>query len=370
MLTERRRGAGFYPWAMWPAPQLMGSLPEDWKNIRGEFWGSTWLEAGIVGEGHIELTTLADLWLKKLAETGLREADPSSGSIPKELTSYYPTAEPLHSNLLPAKLEDSREVIWLRADGRRTERGYKSVTILNIPLRTDTAILAALTSLEANPITPDDLEDGDIEAALKLNEPDLVGEEISVEEWVEAALLMTKLEYFVALLRHFRPEFGALPRGEQVALVRETCKRVNRFLEALQQLTAFLEYGSPDKDLRPAIEDVVRDIRAAELQDIEGLSSVKLGQAIGVEAPDSDKVKRTNSRALHMAKRGRRLLINAFGEEGWRELVEKKRAERNHFLSLDDEERSLIRFAEDEGLPIEYARRLANEVGNTWEDGG
>jgi hypothetical protein len=348
----------------------MRGLPEDWKNIRNDFRHGTWLEALSEGKGRLELTTLADLWLKTLVYTGLRETDPSSGSIPKEVSSYYPNAGSPYADIRPAKLEDSREVIWLRADGCRTERGFKNVTILSTPRRTDTAILAALTALEGKPPpAPERLDDSAIEAFLRLRQPTSGSVDVSEQEWVKGYLLMTKLDYVVALLRHFRPEFDDLPRGDQVALVREACKRVNSFLEALQQLTAFLEYGSFGKDLRPAMEDVERDIQAAVLQDIEGLSSVKLGQALGVEAPASDEFKRTNSRALHMAKRGRRLLIDAFGNEGWQELVERKRAERNHFLSLDAEEQSLIRFAEDERMIIEEARLLDKEVPSKSENG-
>jgi hypothetical protein len=298
-----------------------------------------------------------DFSLHRAARNG-----PSSGSIPKEVSSYYPNAGSPYADIRPAKVEDSREVIWLRADGRRTERGFKSVTILSTPLSTDTAILAALTALEGNPPAPERLDDSAVEAFLRLRQPTSGSVDMSKQEWMKRLLLMSKLDYVVALLRHFRPEFDDLPRGDQVALVREACKRVHTFLEALQHLTAFLEYGSPGKDLRPAMENVERDIRAAELQDIEGLSSVKLGQALGVEAPASDEFKRTNSRALHMAKRGRRLLIDAFGNEGWQELVESKRAERNHFLSLDAEEQYLIRFAEDEGMTIEEARWLEEDV--------
>ena len=348
----------------------MRGLPEDWKNIRNDFRHGTWLEALIEGKGRLELTTLADFWLKNLVYTGLRETDPSSGSIPKELSSYYPNAGSLYSDIRPAKLEDSREVIWLRADGHRTERGFKGVRILRTPLRTDTAIVAALTALEGNPPpAPERLDESAVEAFLRLRQPTSGSVDMSEQEWMKGLLLMSKLDYVVALLCHFRPEFDDLPRGDQVALVREACKRVNTFLEALQQLTAFLEYGRPGKDLRPAMEDVERDIQAAELQDIEGLSSVKLGQALGVEAPASDEFKRTNSRALHIAKRGRRLLIDAFGNEGWQELVERKRAERNHFLSLDAEEQSLIRFAEDEGMTIEEARLLDKEVRSKSENG-
>jgi hypothetical protein len=67
-------------------------------------------------------------------------------------------------------LEDNREVIWLRADGRRTERGYKSVTILSTPLRTDTAILAALTALKGTHTVPETLDDSAIEAFLRLRQ--------------------------------------------------------------------------------------------------------------------------------------------------------------------------------------------------------
>ena len=126
-------------------------LPEDWKYIRNDHRYGTWLEALIEVVGRLELTTLADLWLKNLVYTGLRDTDPSSGSIPgKELSSYNPNAGSPYADIRPAKLEGSREVIWLRADGRRTERG-RHVTILSTPLRTDTAILAALTALHNQP---------------------------------------------------------------------------------------------------------------------------------------------------------------------------------------------------------------------------
>jgi hypothetical protein len=79
----------------------MRGLPEDWKNIRNDFRYGTWLEALIEGKGRLELTTLADLWLKNLVYTGLRETDPSSGSIPKELSSYYPNAGSLSQIFVP-----------------------------------------------------------------------------------------------------------------------------------------------------------------------------------------------------------------------------------------------------------------------------
>jgi hypothetical protein len=340
----------------------MESLPENWKTIWGDFPSRIRLQAQLESPGRLELTTLAELWLRTLAHTGLHETDLSSGSVPKEPSYNHPNVGQFYSSTFPTKLEGSREVIWLRAEGHRTERGYKSVTILSAPLRTDVAILAALTSLEGKRIAPEELDDSAVEAFLRLSESTSDSVEMSEQEWMKGLMLMPKLEYVTALLRHFRPEFNDLSRENQLALVREACKRMNIYLEALHQLAAFLEYGSPGKDLRPAIEDAERDIRAAELQDIEGLSSVRLGEVLGVKAPASDEFKRTNSRASNMAKRGRRLLVNAFGEEGWQKLAEEKRAEQDQFLALSAEERGLVEFAEAEGLTIEEARQLSDKV--------
>src|SRR5918999_1723092 len=164
----------------------MGGLPEDWKNIRNDFRYGTWLEALIEGRDRLELSTLADMWLKSLVDTGVRETDPSSGSIPKEVSSYYPNAGSPYADIRPAKLEDSREVIWLRADGHRTERGFKGVRILRTPLRTDTAIVAALTALEGNPPpAPERLDDSAIEAFLRLRQPTSGSVDMSEQEWMK-----------------------------------------------------------------------------------------------------------------------------------------------------------------------------------------
>lgn len=83
---------------------------------------------------------------------------------------------------------------------------------------------------------------------------------------------------------------------------------------------------------------------------------------LGIEPPQSDQFKRTNSRALKMAKRGRRLLTDALGQDGWQELAESKRAEREYFSSLAIEEQELIRFAEAENMSVEDARRLGENI--------
>jgi len=347
-------------------------------------------------KGKLDLPSLARLWLHELADVGLQEIDCSSGAPPKEPASYYPRSGPLHSDVVPIKLEDSREVLWLKPNGRRSAQGYKRAEVLDSSMSTDRAILAALTSLEAKEIKPEELDESLIQREVDSSNEEWPepGDELfkeTVRELVQAVDdgLVQALEedmrefryayddpqvhtahtlaYVVALLRYCRPEFDNLPREERVALVKEGCKRVVRFLEALRHLEAFLEYWEPEQDLRSKVEDAARDITAAELQDVEGLSNLKLGEFLGIEPPPSEAFKRTNSTARDRAKRGRRLLISALGEEGWGKLVEAKRAQRDGYWSRSEEERSLLQFAENDGMTPEQARQRLDEFDRNWE---
>ena len=67
-------------------------------------------------------------------------------------------------------------------------------------------------------------------------------------------------------------------------------------------------------------------------------------------------------------KQGRRLFTDAWGKEEWQKRVELKRSESEWFLSLTEEEKGLVQFADDEGLSVEeaeeafyLARKLSDE---------
>jgi hypothetical protein len=170
------------------------------------------------------------------------------------------------------------------------------------------------------------------------------------------------LEYAAALLRHYRPEFDELPYPERVALLKDGLRRVNEVLESLRKLVGFLEYGVTERDLRPKLEKAARDLRAAELRDIDGLSNRQIGEQLGITPPPSDVVRRTNSTAGAAADRGRDLAVQALSEEGWQQLIELKKAERDGFLALSEEARSVMQLAEHLGIPVENARYLINNV--------
>jgi hypothetical protein len=357
----------------------MPSVPEDWKGhpfykpFRHRI--RTYLDA----DRRLDMPTLARSWLEELTYLGLRKVDPS-GAPPKEPSTYhYCGTDPFLENIHPLKLEGSREVLSIKRNGLRTQWGYRSIEVLSEPLKTDTAILAAVTALEAEEVEAESLEDSLIDHVIDVwnewperskEEPELSEEEREdfdkvlekkMEHWLERDEPYGArydhpnrvLEYVVGLLRHYRPEFDGLAPEEQRSLVKHACKHVTQYLKALRGLLAFLEYGVPDKDVRRKIEDAERAIEAAELQDVEELSSIKLGKELGVAAPPSDLVKRTNSTANAMAKRGRRLLQSNLGEDGWRAWVEAKKADRDRFLSLSERAQDLVAFAENTGTPIE-----------------
>jgi hypothetical protein len=361
----------------------MESQPEDWRSILDEDPYLARAQAIAEGEGRLEFSTLVSIWLGILSEVGLRGIDPSTGSPPKEEATHHPKAEPLYSYSLPVRLNDSREVLWLKLNGRRSESGYRIIQILDTPLRTNTGILAALTALEGRQVDVDALDEPSIEAALDTSENGLTEEETiqgltdlvaeSEENDLErltsahiyddpALATHVALEYVAALLRHNRPEFDTLPYSERVALLKEGCRRVNEVLESQRKLVSFLEYGVPEKDLRPKLEKAARDVRAAELRDIEGLSNPKIGERLDVTPPPSDMIRRTNSKAGAAADRGRELLVRALSEAGWQQLIELKKADRDRFLALSEEDRSVVQLAEHLGIPVENARNLINNV--------
>jgi hypothetical protein len=245
---------------------------------------------------------------------------------------------------------------------------------------TDRAILSALTNLEADKVDVQRLESAlssirapvqeffRFEGILAQRYEGREGssrrlEEKATQEYrsLVADLQVSTLEYVVALLRHYRPEFDDLPREEKHGLIVGCCKRVNILLDASRQLGRFLEYGTPNKDLRPPVEKAQEYVRAAELKDVEGLSDRKIGEMLGIDPAPSDSVRRQNSRVNHAVKQGRRLLFGAWGEDGWQKRARAKSGEREWFFALTEDERRWVRFAEEEGWGAEEGLRLAAE---------
>ena len=108
----------------------MPSIPEGWRSSPDEDPTLAKVEALLEGGGRLQATTLARVWLQKLARVGLREVDPSTGSPPKQPTSYYPFfIDPWQDDVRPARLGDSRQAFLLKLNGARSEQGYVIVEV-------------------------------------------------------------------------------------------------------------------------------------------------------------------------------------------------------------------------------------------------
>jgi len=173
-----------------------------------------------------------------------------------------------------------------------------------------------------------------------------------------------ELEFPKALLRYYRPEFENLLPNDQKDMAAETYRRLQEVGGALRNLTAFLEYGEPKEGLtRHPLEDVVRDVRAAELKYIEGLKNHQIAEALSFDPPknarDEQEFKEKKGRkGREAAKRGRRILEEALGKKGFKEHVEASVAEIRRWQSLSDEERLIERMADMIGEDPESFRRL------------
>ena len=203
-------------------------------------------------------------WLEELLRVGYHGMEESLGLPLKQRSgdSFAPPKPlPLYGDAYPTRKAQTGQTIWIRLDGPRSpERGYREISISDEPLRTDAAIVAALTVLEGRT-----LDLGTLRKILAIGLP-LRGESFW-DRWnraledrhTEESLRRSfrelghhqALDYVLMLLRYHRPGFDDLPQQERTNLVADACAHMNEFLEALRKLVAFLEHGRLNYRDRP-----------------------------------------------------------------------------------------------------------------------
>jgi hypothetical protein len=326
------------------------------------------------------LDVLEKMWLRELRDVGLSKVDASTGIPPKaESHQVDRMSPPLQGDVRQVTLGKSRKGAWIAFDGPRTERGYMDIVVLAEPLRTETAIVAALTILEASPLNDEDFEQ--LQEALVRHvqaHPEL--ESVKLQEllsqlptgWFrhqmtqidegrrqrDAAAWQRSFTYQVALLRHRRPDFDDLDLEEQLRLVGKFCSLVNRSLEAQRDLAAFLEYGTPQEGLpKSVVEQARAQVRAAVLADVEGLSHHDIAVELGVPIPERYGINMKIPAVQRMVKAGRDILDNALGEGEWSNRAQEMKSDAEHYLfSLDERGRMIEDLARWHGWSPEVAR--------------
>lgn len=150
------------------------------------------------------------------------------------------------------------------------------------------------------------------------------------------------------------------------------CARVNEFLEALRKLMAFLEHGEPGRRGRMAAAKVAdRDVKAAVLRDVDGLTYREIGKELGVPPPGDFVYKGDHPTVRKMVVRGRSILTEALGEKGWQSQVEAMRAEAERWSSLEAAEQEAEIEAQAPKIPYgEALRHRAEKEACLQESGG
>jgi len=238
---------------------------------------------------------------------------------------------------------DNGQKLWLREGKRRSVKGSRIIEILENPRRIDASVLAMLTVLEGRSIKVERVREAFKTGAVPHEEYDnLVG----------------LVFYANSLLHYFRQDFEHLPQERRLPLVEGTCTRIYEFLEALRKLMEFLEYGTPDRDLRRAIENADRDVKAAVLRDVDGLTEPKIAEELSIPISDNAKTKGDYSTVTKIIGRGRKILEKAWGEDTWRKKADAMKVEARRWYSLAPDERVIEECAELLGVSPQEARRM------------
>ena len=314
-------------------------------------------------DGLPHIPTFAQRMLERLREVGLLHRTDTDPPI----------------NARKVKLDKGQE-LWIRFDAHRDDEGYMAVEVMDTP-RSDTAILAAMIAWTARPIDFERLlearrfvnsrdmraQEERIEAIMeRMKDEDLTWEE-HVAVFKDITDLLTKreplkhLQYLLPLIQYYKPEVVNCSPQELQDLLEKTCNYINDFLESLRKLQAFLEYGSPNRKLAPAMREPKRDVRAAILHDVNGLNYRQIGEQMKIPLPPDFEIKGEHQTVRKMVERGRHILEEAFSEEGWQKRIEVMKSEKAWWQSLSEEERytewEVERTALDFDIPIEEARR-------------
>jgi hypothetical protein len=167
------------------------------------------------------------------------------------------------------------------------------------------------------------------------------------------------LDYALMLLRYHSPGFDEMAIEERADLIVETCVNINEFVEVLHRLMTFLEHGKPKRRGPAATKAASRDIKAAVLREVDGLTNRQIAEVLCMNTPADFPIKGDHPRVRKMVKRGRSALVAALGEEGWRDQVQAMEDEAQRWHSRSEIQRQAELEAEALGVPYdEVLKRL------------
>jgi hypothetical protein len=173
--------------------------------------------------------------------------------------------------------------------------------------------------------------------------------------------------FATALIEHYLPDFDKYAPGERAEYLTRTIAQVNEVAKSIAKLEKHLQYAAPGgrKAVAP-IKDPERDVHAAVLEDVCGLTTLQIGKELGIPLPASDAMsgRRENQTVRRMIKdNGRPLLERRFGPEGWCAKVGSMRATRESWASMEPNQQFYTLLAEKRGTSAEAEKEAAVQDG-------
>jgi len=168
------------------------------------------------------------------------------------------------------------------------------------------------------------------------------------------------------MIRRHVPNFEDYPEKEQIDFIVRTQAKINEIRNSVEALMTHLEYAAPDKlKALPPLEHPSRNIKAAAFSDVVGTR--RAGELLGIPPPRSDEVRNENQTVRKMAKPGRELLREYFGEAEWKTKLQRMRRNRRwweRWESLDDpREQIYALLAKARDSSLEHEKVSAEEDG-------
>jgi hypothetical protein len=289
----------------------------------------------------------------------------------------------------------SGQIMRLLLDAKRTEQGYQGAEVLVGPSTTEEAYVAATLALKGEEMEREGdkknrqsnemaqaskailyfelfMRSGRTDGAARdtvhqaMEDLHLYKESPSrATDFVEGLKLTPVYE----LLRYFRPELDDMSEKERIELLECTIGYVNDYLKTLRRLTAFLQYGKagPYEGLpTKRVTRAARQVQAAELREVmrtergAPLPYAKIGKLLGEKPTPKDR-RSYEARIKAMVEDGKGILMQALGEQGYRDYMEEKRAELEHWQMLSKDEQDAIQKEVNFGLAPGDAYAIVDE---------
>jgi hypothetical protein len=300
-------------------------------------------------------------------------------SIPEDLETLLRSlvSDALKEDKNSKKVQHSNgQVMRLLLNATRTEQGHRGAEVLVGPSRTEEAYVAAALALKGEEMEREgdkkDRQSDEMAQAskailffelMRLDRTDGAARDTVYQamrdlhlykesppratDFIEGLRLTPAYE----LLRYFRPELDQMNERERIELIERTIGYINDYLKALRRLTAFLQYGKagayeglPTKQVTQA----AKQVRAAEFRELvkteQGapLPYAKIGKLLGEKPTPGQAPRSYEARISRMVEVGKGILKQALGEQGYRDYMEEKRAELEHWQTLSEDEQGKI----------------------------